>query len=163
HGRAAHEDLMAPSAVRWSARADVSHALRPLWRDAEAAADSIEEIAFLLSLIPQAHGARAVSVLGELPEVVGLSVREYARWIDESGELASVSPPSEVEAFLTTVDRLVELGRQARAARRAVTERLVQRRASCAELFLLAGIAQRFEHAAGALSRCGTIVRDHVL
>jgi len=163
HGWVDHDEAGLPHTRRWSRNGDNTHALRPLWRDADAAADAIEETLFLLSLVPGPAGDKTVAVLGELPEIVGLTVREYARCVDESGELSPTSAPSDVEGFLTTVDRLVELGRQARAAKRAVIERVLVRQASPGELHLLTGVAQSLENAAAALSRCGTLVRDYVL
>jgi hypothetical protein len=143
--------------------ADDSRELRPLWRDADRAADAIEETAFLLTLLPTTIGPKARSLLGSLADIVGLSVREYARCLDESRQLSASSHRSEVDSFLLTVDRLVDLGRQARTAKRLITEGLLHGQGDFHELYLVASIASGFERAAIALSRCGPVVRDYVL
>jgi hypothetical protein len=156
-------DLVARHAVRWNSSADTSHELKPVWRDADSAADAIEETAFLLTLVPPAIASRTASALSELAEIVDLSVREYGRCLEESRELSAVCHLLEVDGFLMTIDRLVDLGRQARAARRGVTERLLRQPVESAEMFLLASIAHELERASASLARCGPILRDYVL
>jgi len=144
-------------------RAGDAHHLRPLLRDADRAADAIDETAFLLTLIPEAIAPKSLSMLGGLADIVVRSVREYARCLEESRGLSAASSRSEVDGFLLTVDRLVDLGREAHAAKRAITERLLHGPAEFHELYVVASITHGFEQAATALSRCGPIVREYVL
>jgi len=90
-------------------------------------------------------------------------VREYTRCLDESRAVSSASHPLQIDSFLMTADRLVDLGRQARAAKRGVTGQLLRRPPDCVELYLLAGIADNLERAAMSLSRCGPMLRDYVV
>jgi hypothetical protein len=144
-------------------RAGDAYHLRPLLRDADRAADAIDETAFLLTLIPEAIAPKSLSMLGGLADIVVRSVREYARCLEESRGLSAASSRSEIDGFLLTVDRLVDLGREAHAAKRAITERLLHGPAEFHELYVVASITHGFEQAAAALSRCGPIVRDYVL
>jgi hypothetical protein len=124
---------------------------------------ALEETAFLLTLVPQGIDAKMLSLLGGLAHIVGGAVRQYNDCLDESRDLSSASARADVESFLVTVDRLVDLGRQAHAAKRGLTEKLLRGPGDFHELWVVASLAHEFERAATALSRCGPIVRDYVL
>jgi hypothetical protein len=104
-----------------------------------------------------------LSLLAGLAHLVGGAVRQYMDCLEESRDLSTVSVRSDVESFLVTVDRLVDLGRQAHTAKRTLTEKLLRGPGDFHELFVVASLAHEFERAATALSRCGPIVRDYVL
>jgi hypothetical protein len=150
-------------ALRWESTTGDSHLLNPLWRDADHAAEALEETAFLLTLVTEAVGAKSLTLLAALAEVMDLTVREYARCLDESRALSAASHRAEVDGFLLTIDRLVDLGRQARDTKRMITERLLHAQVDVRELYLVASIASGFERAVAALARCGPIVREYVL
>jgi hypothetical protein len=156
-------DLIARHAVRWSASTDNGRELKPLWREADGAGDAIEDTAFLLTLVPPSVASAAAAILAELADVVGQGVREYARCVDQSREMSPASHPLQIDTFLMTADRLVDLGHQARVAKRTVTRQLVRRPPDCLELHLLATIADHLERAALSLSRCGPMLRDYVV
>jgi hypothetical protein len=159
----ARADRIVRHAGRWLHASDVDHQLRTLLAEAENAVSALEETAFLLTLVPEATDKRMVSLLGGLAYIVSGAIRQYTDCLEESRNLSSASVRTDVESFLLTVDRLVDLGRQAHAAKRALTEKLLRGSGDCHELFVVASVAHELERAAIALSRCGPIVRDYVL
>ena len=159
----ARADRIVRHAGRWLHASDVDHQLRTLLAEAENAVSALEETAFLLTLVPEATDKRMVSLLGGLAYIVSGAIRQYTDCLEESRNLSSASVRTDVESFLLTVDRLVDLGRQAHGAKRALTEKLLRGSGDCHELFVVASVAHELERAAIALSRCGPIVRDYVL
>jgi len=156
-------DQIVRHAGRWLHDSDNDHQLRALLTQAESAVSALEETAFLLTLVPQGTDAKVLSALGGLSYLVGGAVRQYVDCLDESRDLSTASVRSDVENFLLTVDRLVDHGRQAHVAKRALTEKLLRGTGDFHQLFVVASLAHEFERAATSLSRCGPIVRDYVL
>jgi len=150
-------------AGRWLHDSDTDHQLRALLTEAESAVSALEETAFLLTLVPPGTDARMLSLLGGLSHLVGGAVRQYVDCLEESRDLSTASVRSDVDSFLVTVDRLVDHGRQAHAAKRVLTEKLLRGPGDFHQLFVVASLAHEFERAATSLSRCGPIVRDYVL
>ena len=162
-------------AVTYTAKADqlVRHAerrlqpsdadLQGMLTQADTAVTALEETTFLLTLVPKTLEPRVLSLLGGLAHLVAGTVREYVGCLEESRTLSMNSVRSEVESFLLTIDRLVENGRRAHAEKRALIEKLLRSAGDFQQLFIVASLAQQFENAATALSRCGPMVRDHVM
>jgi len=159
----ARADQIVRHAGRWLHASDTDHQLRALLAEAENVVSALEEASFLLTLVPEATDKRMVSLLGSLAYIVSGAIRQYTDCLEESRELSSASVRTDVESFLRTVDRLTDLGRQAHAAKRALTEKLMRGSGDFHELFVIASVAHELERAAMALSRCGPIVRDYVL
>jgi len=168
----------APELARaWTARADAmlheerrlmsvrddAHQLRPLLVEAANAAAALEETAFMLPLIPEDIDAALFSLLEALADRVHGTAREYLRCLEEGQDLSRTSERLDVDNFLMTIDRLTAVGRDTSLAKRAFTERLLRGSGDCRELYTLTTVADGFERAASALSRCGAIVRDQVL
>jgi len=156
-------DQIVRHAGRWLHDSENDHQLRALLAQAESAVSALEETAFLLTLVPPGTDAKMLSALGGLSHLVGGAVRQYVDCLEESRDLSTASVRSDVENFLLTVDRLVDHGRQAHAAKRALTEKLLRGSGDFHQLFVVANLAHEFERAATSLSRCGPIVRDYVL
>jgi hypothetical protein len=156
-------DQIVRHAGRWLHASNNDQQLRVLLGEADSAVAALEETAFLLTLVPPATDAKMLSLLAGLAHLVGGAVRQYMDCLEESRDLSTVSVRSDVESFLVTVDRLVDLGRQAHTAKRTLTEKLLRGPGDFHELFVVASLAHEFERAATALSRCGPIVRDYVL
>ena len=156
-------DQIVRHAGRWLHDSENDHQLRALLAQAESAVSALEETAFLLTLVPHGTDAKMLSALGGLSHLVGGAVRQYVDCLEESRDLSTASVRSDVENFLLTVDRLVDHGRQAHAAKRALTEKLLRGSGDFHQLFVVASLAHEFERAATSLSRCGPIVRDYVL
>jgi hypothetical protein len=159
----ARADQIVRHASRWLHDSDNGHQLRALLGEAEGALLALEETAFLLTLVPQGTDAKMLSLLGGLSHMVGGAVRQYVDCLEESRDLSSTSLRADVESFLVAVDRLVDLGRQTHAAKRALTEKLLRGSADFHQLYVVASLAHELEKAATSLSRCGPIVRDYVL
>src|SRR5262245_53499334 len=156
-------DQIVRHAGRWLHDSANDHQLRALLTQAEGAVSALEETAFLLTLVPDGTDARMLSALSGLSHLVGGAVRQYVNCLEESRDLSTASDRSDVENFLLTVDRLVDHGRQAHAAKRALTEKLLRGSGDFQQLYVVASLAHEFERAATSLSRCGPIVRDYVL
>lgn len=159
----ARADQIVRHAGRWLHASDTDHQLRVLLAEAENVVSALEETAFLLTLVPQDTDKRMLSLLGGLAHIVSGASRQYADLLEESRDLSAASIRADVESFLLTVDRLVDLGRQAHVTKRALTEKLMRGSGDFHELFVVASVAHELERAATALSRCGPIVRDYVL
>jgi hypothetical protein len=159
----ARADQIVRHAGRWLHASDTDHQLRALLAEAENVVSALEETAFLLTLVPQETDKRMLSLLGDLAHIVSGAIRQYTDCLEESRDLSAASVRADVESFLLTVDRLVDLGRQAHAAKRALTEKLLRGSGDFHELFVVASVAHELERAATALSRCGPVVRDYVL
>jgi hypothetical protein len=156
-------DQIVRHASRWLHSSDTDHQLRALLTEADNAVSALEETAFLLTLVPQGIDDKMLSLLSGLAHIVGGAVRQYNDCLEASRDLSSTSARADVESFLVAVDRLVDLGRQAHAAKRGLTEKLLRGPGDFHELFVVASLAHEFERAATGLSRCGPIVRDYVL
>jgi hypothetical protein len=104
-----------------------------------------------------------LSLLSGLAHIVGGAVRQHNDCLEASRDLSSASVRADVESFLVTVDRLIDLGRQAHAAKRALTQKFLRGPGDFTSCSWWQPRAHEFERAATALSRCGPIVRDYVL
>jgi len=131
--------------------------------DASAVAGVLEDTLFLMRLLPDAVEAGTLSLLDELGDTVSAAARSYVRCLQAGQDLSRSSDRTDVDGFLSIVDRLVDSGRDATRTRRAVTERLVRSAAASHDLFVVVGIAEGLERAAVLLARCASIVRDSVL
>jgi hypothetical protein len=141
-------------------RTSNGHRFQQLLIEAGAAAGALEETAFMLTLVPDAVDPKALSLLDGLADLVDGAVREYVRCLEDSRGLSPTSPRSDIDGFLVTVDRLVDLNHQASASRRLIIERLLQGSGDFRGPYALATVAQGLERTATALARCGLIVRD---
>jgi hypothetical protein len=156
-------DAMLHEERRLMAVRDDAQQLRPLLIEAAGAAEALEETAFMLPLIPADIDAALFALLDALADRVHATTREYLRCLEEGQDLSRTSERLDVDSFLMTIDRLSALGRDTSFAKRAFTERLLRGSGDCRELYALTTVADGFERAASALSRCGAIVRDQVL
>ena len=176
-GDGADASHTAELAKRWSTQADqiVFHSsrrydrraaereLRQLLTEADHAADALEESAFMLTLLPKTVDPQTLSLLASLAGLVTDMVREYVRCLEQGRRLSPAYPTPDVDAILVAIDRLVELNREANAKKRVLTERLLRGPGDFHDLHVVGGMARGFEQTATSLSRCGAIVRDHLL
>jgi hypothetical protein len=172
--RSSHTPAVADS---WTARADdliqqewhvasASHetpALRPLMAEASGAAAALDEMAFVLSLLPHGVEAETSALLDALADQVATASREYVRCLEEGQGLSRVSDRHEIDDFLITIDRLTTSGREAGESQRSIIERVTLGTGTCRELYVLTKMADGFARAATTLVRCGSMVRDLVL
>jgi hypothetical protein len=156
-------DQIARHSSRLVGRTSDGHHLGQLFTQAAIAAEALDEAAFLLTLVSHDIDPKALSLLDGLADLMGGAFREYARCLEEGRELSSASARSDVDAFLVKIDRLVDLNRQAIAAKREIVERSFRVPGDFRDHHLVTVMAGEFGQAATSVARCGLIVRDHVL
>jgi hypothetical protein len=147
-------------------QADSSHelpALRPLMAEASGAASALDEMAFMLSLLPPDIEKDTSALLEALADQTATASREYVRCLEEGQNLSRVSDRPEIDAFLVTIDRLTTSGKDASVSQRAIIERVMLGTGSSREVYALTKMADGFGRAAATLVRCGSMVRDLVL
>jgi hypothetical protein len=159
----ARADQIARHSSRLVGRMSNGHHLGLLFTEGACAIESLDEAAFLLTLVSPAIDPRTLSLLDSLADLMGGAFREYARCLEEGRELSSASARSDVDGFLIKIDRLVDLNRQATAAKREIVERSFRTPGDFRDHYLVAVMAGEFGQAAASVARCGLIVRDHVL
>ena len=156
-------DQIARHSSRLVGRMSNGHHLGLLFTEGACAVEALDEAAFLLTLVSQAIDPKTWSLLDGLADLMGGAFREYARCLEEGRELSSASARSDVDGFLIKIDRLVDLSRQATAAKREIVERSFRVPGDFRDHYLVAVMAGEFGQAAASVARCGLIVRDHVL
>jgi hypothetical protein len=130
---------------------------------ADEVADALEEIAFLLTLIPDHADGRGLGALGELADLVTRSTKEYVRCLEGARNLPREAARSDVQDVLVAIDRLVQLEHEVDAAERAAKARVIETSHDFRELYVLSAVAHAFEEASDALARCSHRIRDYVL
>lgn len=136
---------------------------KPLFTEAAGAVAALEDSAFVLPLIPRATEPSLLSLVQTLADHVDATARAYLRCLEEGRDLSRFSDRADMDNFLVTIDRLAAVGRDASAARRTLTERLMRSAADCRQFYAVTTLADRLEDAAARVSRCGAFVRDRVL
>ena len=139
------------------------HDLRRLLSEADDAADVLEDVAFLLTLMSAKCDPKGVALLEGLADLVRRGAREYLRCLEDARDLAHPPGRQATERFLVTVDQLAGFREQAGVAERALRAALVRGNIDCRELYVSSAMSRGLEQAAHTLARCGVIVRDYVL
>jgi uncharacterized protein Yka (UPF0111/DUF47 family) len=139
------------------------HQFHLLLSAADSVTGTLEEAAFLLTLMPSEIDPKGLSLLDGLADLVSRGAREYLHCLEAARDLSHPPGRSEIEQFLVTVDQLAQIEVQADDAERAIHERLIHGTADFRELHVVSSMAHRLDRAADALARCGLIVRDYVL
>lgn len=134
-----------------------------LLREADAAADLLEQAAFLLTLAPPDGVAEPVSALLPLAEVVCEGTREYVRCVEFARELTGRPGQGTLEHLLVAVDRLLQIEHQADMVERTAESRLLNECGNFKQLYALSRVVQALEGAVDALRRCSLMVRDFAL
>jgi uncharacterized protein Yka (UPF0111/DUF47 family) len=173
-----HLSHLAQRARKWEQAADalvdairslVQHSHQPglyleLLREADDAADGLEEAAFLMTLLPKVEPASvllepvrslAMLLVGDAQQMVKLI--EAARHVHRDGAR------EDLQDFLEAVDRVVALEHETDAAQRNVISTLIVEALDSRTLQLLLSLASVLEAAADALSRSALMLRDHLL
>lgn len=169
---------MAGRAKKWETRADellnqvremVSRApgterFRGLLSEQDDAADSLEEAAFLMTLmadIGTAEGVRT-SMLQLSGAVVDAS-HELVKCLECAMVIQNGAPREDMQDFLEAVDRTLALEHRTDELEREIRVGLIRARADNAQVQLYSDIAARLEEAADSASRTALQLRDHVL
>jgi uncharacterized protein Yka (UPF0111/DUF47 family) len=145
-------------------RASGADAVARLLAEADDVADGLEEAAFRLTLVQQRRcDPRTLGALQGLSQLAVEGAQEYVRSIETARDIRRGSARDEVQEFLVAIDRLVTIEHESDAAERQAQTVLLDAAGDFRELHLLSQIASGLEAAIDALSRCGLMLRDHVM
>jgi uncharacterized protein Yka (UPF0111/DUF47 family) len=139
-------------------------AFAPLLRDADDAADGLEEAVFPRTTCAQ--GGSNGELAEELLSVAALLVAMVQAWVRVLAHADHVHDPGtaeDIDDLLTALDQVLALEHQVDDAQRALTTAAIQHAGDFRELHLCTAIGGRLEDAADALKRCSLMVRDQVL
>jgi len=166
--RAKRLETRADEIVR-AARGTTQHtagaeAVARLLAEADDVADGLEEAAFRLTLVTQrASDPRTLGALQGLAQLVVQGAQEYVRGVETARDIRRGSARDEVQEFLVAIDRLVTIEHESDDAERQAQIVLLDAAGDFRELHLLSQIASGLEATVDALSRCGLMLRDHVM
>jgi uncharacterized protein Yka (UPF0111/DUF47 family) len=166
--RAKRLETRADEIVR-AARGTTQHtagaeAVARLLAEADDVADGLEEAAFRLTLVTQrASDPRTLGALQGLGQLVVQGAQEYVRGVETARDIRRGSARDEVQEFLVAIDRLVTIEHESDDAERQAQIVLLDAAGDFRELHLLSQIASGLETTVDALSRCGLMLRDHVM
>lgn len=126
--------------------------------------DALEDAAFHWSLLPSGRLARTVlEPLAALAELALHAAQEYLKAIEGARDLGRGAPRSEVQDFLQSVHRIVELEQRSDEAERAVHAALARENGAARDLFVAAEVAKGLEAATDTLTHSALALRDHML
>jgi uncharacterized protein Yka (UPF0111/DUF47 family) len=176
-GSAEHLARTALRARKWEQEADalvsrtrslVQQSHKPgsylaLLSESDNAADALEEAAFLMTLLPKVvpddsllKPVRSLAVL-----LVG-DAQEMVKLIEAASHVHRESEREDLQDFLESIDRIVNIEHETDAAHRAITSALILEAPDFRALQLLLSLANALEEAADALLRSALILRDHL-
>lgn len=133
----------------------------PLMVTADKAADELEDAAFLLNL-DALHG----QPLDDLQTLANLLVDASQEWIKALGHACQISAAagnSEMEDFLSALDRLSALEHEADGAERKLAGTAIRHAQDFRQLHLFNALGGKLEAAADALKHASLMLRDHML
>jgi uncharacterized protein Yka (UPF0111/DUF47 family) len=139
-------------------------ALARLLSEADDVADGLEEVAFLLTLVP--HGQvpyQGVQALRDLAELMTSGTRSYVKCIECARDTDVLATYEETEEFLVAIDAVIAFEHASDERERIVKAMLVEVAQDFRALHVLSEIAACLGDAADALARCALILRDYIL
>ena len=169
---------MAVLAKRWESRADDllnrlrevarrtgdGMQMRKLMEEADDVADSLEEVAWLLTLLPgKPLEANIAQLLQELSLLLLEGVRAYIRCIETAHQLEESNVREDRQEFLEAVDDVITIEHQTDEEERRLLKLLLQENSDSRQIHLLSRLGQSFEEGADSLARCALIMKDYVL
>jgi len=135
-----------------------------LLAEADDIADSLEESAFLLTLIPEGSGKPSLrDALQGLAALLVTGTREWVKCLESASHVRRGGDREDVQDFLEAVDRVVEVEHETDRAERLVTAAVYRDAEDWRELHLVGAIAGTLEQAADSLARSALSLRDHLL
>jgi hypothetical protein len=144
-------------------RGPTADVIRLLVSEADSVACSLQETAFLLTLLSAQNDRDGLATLARMADLIGDCAKEYVRCLEYSKDLPRQPVRADVEEILVACDRIVQLERESDRARRLVQEQLMHGAKDFRELHVLSEIARELGRAADALARCSFIVREYAL
>ena len=144
-------------------RSATAEALGRLVSQADSAARSLQETAFLLTLLPPESHEKSLTILAHMADVAADCAKEYVRCLEYAKDLPRQPVRADLEEILVGCDRIAQLERESDGARRRVSEQLIRGSGDFRELHVMSEIARSLARSADALAQCGAIVRGYVL
>jgi len=141
-------------------RGDPLHA--DLLAQGDNAADALEEVAFLLTLIAPEDLAGAAMANG-IAGLVGEAVRDYVRALECAKAVAASATRADTGELLIAANRVIDAKHAADSAARAVKAAVLRGRPHSQASYLLLDVVAAFGRAAGALAHCAGALRDYAL
>jgi uncharacterized protein Yka (UPF0111/DUF47 family) len=126
---------------------------------ADDAADELEDVAFLLGLLPEGEVGSALEALKSLADLALDGAQEWLK----ATHIGKFGVRDDTDDFLTAIDRVAALEHEADDAQRMLTEEVIKHATDFRQLHLYTTMGDALEEAADALKSAGLILRDHVL
>jgi uncharacterized protein Yka (UPF0111/DUF47 family) len=167
-GRAAHWEQEADglvsrvrSLVRRLRKPEI---FRELMHEADDAADSLEEAAFLATFLPKLGVERKlVAPVEELSGLLVEGARELVKMFEAAAHVRRDGSRDDLQDFLEAVDRLIAIEHETDRVERAARGALLLGAPDFRVLELVGNLARTLEEAADALSRTALMLRDHIV
>lgn len=138
--------------------------MRRITEQADNVADCLEEVAYLLTLLPaEPLQENMLQPLQALSGLVVEGVRGYIRCIEATRQLKESNTREDRQAFLEAVDDIITIEHQTDAEERRLLKLLLQESRDARQMHLLGRLGQTFEEAADALALCALVMKDYVI
>jgi uncharacterized protein Yka (UPF0111/DUF47 family) len=135
-----------------------------LIRISDDVADCLEEVVFLLTLLP-GDGAKAslYQPLQNLADLVVQGSQEYLKSVENARYVHRGSSREDMQDFLEAIDKIITIERQTDDWNRKVKASLMKEATDYKQLHIFSETARNLEQAADSLMRVALILRDYVL
>jgi uncharacterized protein Yka (UPF0111/DUF47 family) len=150
----------------WRGIDSVEHGaqLRRLLSQGDKAVRALQEAAFILTLVPTGIDGGVADLLDQLADLASRAVTEYIRCLEDARDLSRGAARPDLERFLVTVDRLVNLEDSCDEAERAIRERVLRGPSTdFREVYVLSELTRGLDRATDSVVQSGLLVRDYVL
>ncbi len=144
-------------------RVDGADALADLLMSADDAIDDLEEVLFLLTLLPAESANVARQVLDDVAGVAVAAAQEHLKAISIASEVVAGAGPDDLEDFLVAVDKVMTLEHDADDADRLARATLITQAPDFRSLHVADTVSRTIENATDALMRSALGLRDHIL
>ena len=142
----------------------LSSTLEDVFQRADDSADSLEDTAFLLTLVTDDMKNRKLFArLRHLNELVVQASREYIKSLESAKLISREAHREDLDDFLHAVDQIVKIEHDCDDALRGVTAMIVQDVDDCRHLHLYSEIAESLEYASDALAISSLKLRHYIL
>jgi hypothetical protein len=121
----------------------------------------MEDAAFLLDL--DTLQGKPLQALQTLADLVADASQEWIKAIGHATQIGLAASSLETEDFVSAIDRVGTLERQADDAERTLASEAVRHAEDFRQLYLFTTIGNKLEAAADALKHASLILREHVL
>jgi uncharacterized protein Yka (UPF0111/DUF47 family) len=125
--------------------------------------DSVEEAAYLMTLLPASAARLAQGTAVPLADLLSRAVKAYVRCVEQAQDLERAPGRAAIDAVLLSVEQVVDLEHDCDRAERAAKARLVETAADFRELHVLSEIVTALESAADAAAKSSLLLRDFAL